>query len=66
MMSPTFGKKGSFTAKNAQVIKLKSAPYNPGNNMVTLTPKKPFALTKPVQLLVDGVPHPACKTVAVA
>jgi len=52
----TAGKKGSFTAKNAQVIKLKSANYNPVANVVTLTPKKPFALTKPVQLLVDGVP----------
>jgi len=52
----TAGKKGSFTAKNAQVIKLKSAAYNAANNMVTLTPKKAFALTKPVQLLVDGVP----------
>ena len=47
---------GSFTAKNAQVIKLKTATYNPAKNTVTLTPKKPFALTRPVQLLVDGVP----------
>ena len=47
---------GRSAAKNAQVIKLKSANYNPATNTVTLTPKKPFALTKPVQLLVDGVP----------
>ncbi|MFI5454955.1 MAG: RHS repeat-associated core domain-containing protein [Isosphaerales bacterium] len=52
----TAGKKGSFTAKNAQVIKLKSALYNAATNMVTLTPKKAFSLTKPVQLLVEGVP----------
>ncbi len=52
----TAGKKGSFTAKHAQVIKLKSAVYNPATDSVTLTPKKAFALTKPVQLVVDGVP----------
>ena len=52
----TAGKKGSFTAKNAQVIKLKSAVYNAASDSVTLTPKKAFALTKPVQLLVDGEP----------
>jgi hypothetical protein len=50
------GKKGSFTAKSAQAIKLKSAVYNPATDSVTLTPKKAFALTKPVQLVVDGVP----------
>ena len=49
-------KKGSFIAKNAPVIKLKSALYNAATNSVTLTPKKAFALTKPVQLLVDGEP----------
>jgi hypothetical protein len=27
---------------------------NAANNRVTLTPKKPFALTKPVQLAVNG------------
>jgi hypothetical protein len=48
------GKKGSFTAKNSQVIKLKSAVYNPANDSVTLTVKKAFALRKPVQLLVHG------------
>ena len=49
------GKKGSFTAKNAKVIKLRSAVYNGAKDTVTLTVKKPFALKKPVQLLVDGV-----------
>jgi RHS repeat-associated protein len=48
------GKKGSFTGKNAAVIKLKSATYNTASETVTLTPKKPFAVTKPVQLLVYG------------
>src|SRR5262249_39225263 len=52
----TAGKKGSFTARNAKVIKLKSAVYNPATNAVALTPRKPFSLTKPVQLQVIGVP----------
>ena len=51
----TAGKKGSFTAKNAGTINLRSAVYNRSTNTVALTPKKPFALTKPVQLLVDGL-----------
>ena len=50
----TAGKKGSFTAKNAAVLKLKSAAYNESNNTVTLTPLKPFTLSKPVQLRVYG------------
>ena len=50
----TAGKKGSFDAKNAKLIKLKSAVYNAASNTVTLTPKKAFALTKPVQLRVNG------------
>ena len=52
----TAGKKGSFTAKNAKVIKLKSASYDAADNTVALTPKKAFALTKAVQLEVDGLP----------
>jgi hypothetical protein len=52
----TAGKKGSFTAKNAKVIKLGSAMYNSGNDTVTLIPRKPFALAKPVQLQVMGLP----------
>jgi len=50
----TPGKKGSYTAKNAGTIKLKSAQYSPATDHVALKPKKPFALTKPVQLLVYG------------
>ncbi len=50
----TPGKRGSYTAKNAGIIKLKKAAYSSANNTVTLTPKKPFALTKPVQLVVNG------------
>ncbi len=48
------GKRGSFMAKNAKAIGLRSAVFNAANNEVTLTPKKPFALTKPVQLTVNG------------
>ena len=50
----TPGKKNSYTAKTAGIIKLKKAVYNASNNSVALTPKKPFALTKPVQVLVYG------------
>jgi hypothetical protein len=51
----TPGKKGSYTAKNAVVIRLKSAKYADSTESVTLIPKKPFALTKPVQLLINGL-----------
>jgi len=50
----TPGKKGSYTAKNAKIIKLKTALYTASTNTVALTPKKPFFLTKPVQVLVYG------------
>jgi hypothetical protein len=52
----TAGKHGSFTAKNAGVIKLKQAVYSAANDTVTLTPKKAFALSKPVQLVVNATP----------
>jgi hypothetical protein len=48
------GTKGSFTARNAKVVNLKSAVYVAALNEVILTPKKPFALTKAVQLTVNG------------
>ncbi len=50
----TPGKKGSYTAKNAGIIKLKSAMYTSAVDTVTLTPKTPFTLAKPVQLVVSG------------
>ena len=46
--------KGSFTAKNSPVVKLRSAVFNPANDTVTLIPKKAFALTKPVELTING------------
>jgi plastocyanin len=50
------GKGGSFTARNSRVIPLKMATYTPALAEVTLVPRKPFKLTNPVQLRVDGVP----------
>jgi hypothetical protein len=50
------GKKGSYTARNAKLIKLKSASYNAATGAVTLIPGKPFALTRPVQLVIAGLP----------
>jgi hypothetical protein len=52
----TPGKKGSYTAKNAGLIKLLGALYVPADDLVALIPRKPFALTKPVQLLANGLP----------
>jgi titin len=52
----TSGKKGSFTARDARMVALKSEVYNASNDTVTLIPRKPFALTKPVQLQVNGLP----------
>ena len=54
--------KGSFTAKNSPVVKLRSAVFNPANDTVTLTPKKAFALTKPVELTINGTALRACRT----
>jgi hypothetical protein len=50
----TQGKGGSFLARNSRMIGLRSAALDSANNEVTLTPRKPFALTKTVGLTVDG------------
>jgi hypothetical protein len=50
------GKKGSFTAKDAKLIPLRSAAYNAARNTVTLVLKHPLKLTKAVQLLIHGQP----------
>ncbi len=48
-------KKGSYTARNAVVVKLRSADYSAATDSVTLTPKKPFALkAQALQLEIDG------------
>jgi len=57
----TPGKGGSYTARNAAVIKLKSAVYTGAKDTVALAPAKPFAITKPVQLLVYGTGPTALK-----
>ena len=49
------GKKGSYTARNAVVINLRSASSTGIHQSVTLIPKKAFSLTKqPIQLLIHG------------
>ncbi len=50
------GKHGSYDARNARVIALKSAAYNSATNTVTLTPVKMFNLSKPVEVRVEGEP----------
>jgi hypothetical protein len=52
----TPGRRGSFTAKGARLIRLKSAVYDGASDTVALIPKVPFVLTKNVQLLVHGLP----------
>jgi hypothetical protein len=52
----TPGKHGSFTAGNAGSVKLKSAVYNVASRTVTLTPKRAFPLSKPVELTINGNP----------
>jgi hypothetical protein len=50
------GKRGLFTAKHPKLIHLRRAVYNGTRDTVTLIPKGPFALRKPVQLQVNGEP----------
>jgi plastocyanin len=50
------GKNGSFEGRNARVIKLRSAAYDAALDEVTLTPRKAFSLSKPVQLSISGLP----------
>jgi hypothetical protein len=47
-------KKGSFAGEGTRVIALRSAVYNSNSWVVTIAPRKPFALTKPVELVVNG------------
>ena len=48
------GKHGSFVARNAGVIKLKSAVYNANTDAVALSLRKPFVSKKPAQVLIYG------------
>jgi hypothetical protein len=46
--------RGSFTARNSTRIALRSAVFNPANDTITLIPRKAFALTRPVELTING------------
>jgi hypothetical protein len=48
------GKRKSFTGKGTRQIPILSASFNAATNEVTLLPRKAFALTKAVQLVVNG------------
>jgi hypothetical protein len=48
------GKHNSFVGKGTKSIRLKSAGSNTALHQVILTPRAPFALTKPVELTVQG------------
>jgi hypothetical protein len=50
----TPGKNGSFAAKNAGSIKLRSALYNGATDTIKITPRKPFALSKAVELVINA------------
>jgi cyclophilin family peptidyl-prolyl cis-trans isomerase len=50
------GRKGSYTARNAPIIRLKKAVYNAQSDTVTLQLRTPLALTKKAQLRIDGLP----------
>jgi hypothetical protein len=48
------GPHGSFNSPFAKIIPLRSAHYEAADDSVTLTPRKPFDLTKVFQLRIDG------------
>ena len=50
----TAGKKGVHKTAKGNSLALSSAAYDRARQEVTLTPSKPFALTNPVQLVVNG------------
>jgi len=50
------GSKGSYTAKNARVVLLRKPVYDATDATVTLTPGRPFALTKKAELVIRGNP----------
>jgi hypothetical protein len=52
----TASKHGSFTAKNAGTIKLRSAAYQAASDTITLKPNTPFSLAKPTELIINGTP----------
>ena len=50
----TAGKRGSFDAKNAQILKLRSIRYDAATATITLTLLRSFRLAKTVQFRING------------
>jgi cyclophilin family peptidyl-prolyl cis-trans isomerase len=50
------GRKGSYTARNATVIRLKNATYNALTDTVTLKLRSPLAFHQVLQLKIAGLP----------
>ena len=50
------GSNGSYTAKNARVVLFRKPVYNATDYTVTLTPARPFALTRKAELVIRGNP----------
>ena len=50
------GNQGSFTARNATVVKVSKAKYFAASSpdTVTLIPRTPFMVRKPVELTING------------
>ena len=47
--------RGSFTGKNSTVMRLRSAIFDAANDTVTLTPRKPYSVHRPVQLTIPSI-----------
>jgi hypothetical protein len=48
------GKKVSFAARKATSVSMRLPSYNGNSDTVTLVPLQPFALTRPVQVVISG------------
>ncbi len=48
------GKKHSFTARNAKHLAFQSAAYDNSHHTVTLVPRKPVPVKKPLELTING------------
>ena len=56
------GNHGSFTARNAKKIKLRTASYNAATDTVTLIPRKAFARPRRCSSRSTACRHRACRT----
>jgi len=52
----TQGKHRLFNFKGSQIFRLRKAFYTASSDQVALTPKTPFTLARPVQLIIFGTP----------